>query len=79
MTDGAAAVQDHPDLAGDVLLGVVDEGVERALERGEPQAVVDQLAPALVDAALEAGEVALDGDVLELGAAVISAIAPGAS
>ena len=49
-----------------MLLRLVDEGVQRALERREPQAVVDQLGPALLDAALEAGEVALDGDVLEL-------------
>ena len=37
-----------------------------ALERGEPEAVVDQLGPALADGPLEAGQVALDGDVLEL-------------
>ena len=43
-----------------------DERVERPLQRREPQPVVDQLAPALLDAALEAGQVALDGDVLEL-------------
>ena len=47
-------------------LGLVDEGVEGVLQRGEPQAVVDQLAPALLDAALEPREVALDGDVLQL-------------
>ncbi len=59
-------MQRHPDLAGDVLLRLGDEGVQRPLERGEPQAVVDQLGPALADGPLEAGEVALDGDVLEL-------------
>ena len=59
-------MQGHPDLAGDVLLRVVDERVERPLERREPQAVVDELAPALVDRALEPGQVALDGDVLQL-------------
>ena len=47
-------------------LGVGDEGVQRVLQRREPQAVVDQLAPALLDGALEAGQVALDGDVLQL-------------
>ena len=64
--DGPAAVQGEPHLAGDVPLGVVDERVERVLERREPQAVVDQLAPALVDAALEPGQVPLDGDRLQL-------------
>ena len=43
-----------------------DERVEGPLQRGEPQAVVDQLAPPLVDAALEPRQVALDGHVLEL-------------
>ena len=56
VTDGAAAVQRQPDLAGDMLAGLVDEAVEGALERREPQAVVDQLGPALLDAALEPGE-----------------------
>ena len=36
------------------------------LERREPQAVVDQLAPPLVDAALEPGHVPLDGHALQL-------------
>ena len=45
----AAAVQGQPHLAGHVLLRVVDERVQRVLQRREPQPVVDQLAPALVD------------------------------
>src|SRR5690606_6254532 len=64
--DGPAAVEQEADVAGDVALGVVDEDVEGALERGEPLAVVDELGPALVDTLLEAGLLALDGDVLEL-------------
>src|SRR5581483_8099255 len=64
--DGPAAVQGHPDVAGDVLVGLVDEAVQGPLERGEPLAVVDQFAPALLDLPLEAGEFALDGDVLQL-------------
>src|SRR5690606_3481061 len=63
---GAAAVEEEADVAGDVALGVGDEGVERALERGEPLAVVDELGPALVDDLLEAGLLALDRDVLQL-------------
>src|SRR5690625_1954988 len=63
---GAAAVQQQADVTGDVALGVGDEGVERALERREPLAVVDQLGPALVHGLLEAGLLALDGDVLKL-------------
>jgi hypothetical protein len=46
--------------------GLVDEAVERALERREPEPVVHELGPALVDGPLEPGEVALDRDVLEL-------------
>jgi hypothetical protein len=53
--------------------------VERALERAEPQAVVDQLGPALLDAALEAGQVALDGEVSISWCAVMSTCAPGTS
>jgi hypothetical protein len=64
--DRAAAVQVDPDLAGDVLLGLRDEGVQGVLQRGEPQAVVDQLAPALLDLPLVAGEFPLDGDALQL-------------
>ena len=52
--DGATAVQHHANLAGDVLLGVLDERVERLSRRGEPLRIVDQLAPALVDVALDA-------------------------
>jgi len=49
-----------------VGLGVVDEGVEAAAQRGEPEAVVDELAPALLDLALEPDLLALEGDVLQL-------------
>src|SRR5882757_4852870 len=62
-----AAVQHHPDLSGDVLLRVVDEGLERALQRRVPEPVVDQLAPLLVGGSLEPGQFALQRDVLELG------------
>src|SRR3954451_23803754 len=51
--DRTPAVQRHPDLAGDVLRGLVDERVERAFERREPQAVIDQLCPPLFGAVLE--------------------------
>src|SRR4051812_7428879 len=54
--DGPPAVQGHADVAGHVLLALGDEDVESVLEGGEPQPVVDELAPALLDAALEAGE-----------------------
>src|SRR5690554_6503977 len=62
----AATVQHHAHLARHVALGVVDEDVEGLLERAEPHAVVDQLGPALLDAALEACLLALDRDVLQL-------------
>src|SRR5690606_5456275 len=64
--DGPAAVQGHPDVAVDMPAGLVDEAVQGALERGEPLAVVDQFAPALLDLPLVAGQFALDGDVLQL-------------
>src|SRR3954451_22757434 len=64
--DGTPAVQRHPDLAADVHRGFVEKGVERPLERREPQAVVDELCPALLDAVLEPREIAFDGDTLEL-------------
>src|SRR5690625_198599 len=57
---GAAAVHEQADVTGDVALGVLDEHVEGALERGEPLAVVDELAPTLVHALLEAGLLALE-------------------
>src|SRR5664279_1210531 len=62
----AAAVQRQPHVAGDVLAGGVDEGVQRPTQRGEPQPVVRQLTPALLHAPLEPGQVALNGDVLQL-------------
>ncbi len=64
--DCLATVEDHADVAGNVLLRVFDEGVQGALERGEPLSVVDQLCPALANSCLEAGLFALDGDVLEV-------------
>ena len=42
--DDVALVEAELDLAGDVLLGLVDEGGERLAQRGVPLAVVDQLA-----------------------------------
>ena len=44
----------------------VDERVERPLERAEPQPVVDQLGPPPLHRELEAPEVPLDGEVLQL-------------
>ena len=56
----------HPYLTRDVTRCLVEERVERPLQRREPQAVVDELGPALLDAVLEPCEVTFDGDVLEL-------------
>src|SRR5439155_24092560 len=63
--NGATAVQRHADLAGHMLRARLDELAESPLERRVPQAVVDQLAPALLDAALEPRQAALYGAVLE--------------
>ena len=62
---GAATVQDHANLTGHVLLGVLDEGVERLGCRGEPLRIVNQLAPALVDVALDAVLFAFEAAVFE--------------
>ena len=55
------------DLAGHRALGGGEEGVEGLLERREPEAVVDELGPAGLEAGLLVGDVALEGDVLEIG------------
>ena len=62
-----AGVEGQADLAGDVPLRLDDEGVERLLERREPQPVVDQLRPAGLEPGLLVVEVALEGEVLEIG------------
>ena len=61
-----SALQREADVAGHVLLRVVDERVEAALESRVPEAVVDQPGPLGLDAALVAVDVALEGEVLEL-------------
>src|SRR5207248_2700681 len=47
--NSATTVQRHADLTGDVATRVIDEDVQRALQRREPQAVVHQLGPTLLD------------------------------
>src|SRR5205823_12420583 len=64
--DAAVRFAAKPDLAAHEALAVVDEGVERLLERREPQAVVDQLRVAGLEARLLVGQVALEGDALEV-------------
>ena len=61
-----ARFEAQPHLAGDEALALVDEGVEGLLQRREPQAVVDELGVAALEALLLAGEVALEGDRLEV-------------
>ena len=61
------AVQHHPDLTGHPFLGLGHEGLQRGLQRREPQAVIDQLAPAPVSGALEPAEFALQRHMLQLG------------
>ena len=63
--DGASAMQDHADFAGNVLLGVFDEGVQGLRCRGEPLRIVDEFGPALVDIALDAVLLAFEAAVLE--------------
>src|SRR5437763_2017586 len=57
----------EPDLSGDPLLALADEGVQCPLQRREPQAVVDGLGPAWLEARLLVGQVALEGEILEIG------------
>ena len=66
--DGAAPADDAQDpggghlqahLARDVSLGLLDERVERALERREPHAVVDELGPPRLEPRLLVVDVAL--------------------
>ena len=59
-------MQFHPHLTSDELLGVLNEGVERLLERRRPHAVVHKVGPLLLDHALVARLLALQGDVLHL-------------
>ena len=67
--DDAAARQlaAQPHLAGHEPLALVDEGVERLLERREPQPVVDQLGVPGLEPGLLVGQVPLQGQVLEVG------------
>ena len=53
-------------LAGDVALALGDEGVERLLERAEPEPVVDELGVPRLEARLLPLEVALEADPLEV-------------
>ena len=64
-------------LAGDELLALVDEGVEGLLERREPEAVVDQLGVAGLEPGLLVGQVALEGQVLEVAVGHDERQAPG--
>src|SRR5450631_2018583 len=65
--DGCStAVQRHPDVTADVFLGGCHKRVNGALERAEPQTVIGELAPLLLDPTLVAAELPLQRDVLEL-------------
>ena len=76
--DGAR-VQHQADVASDVGLGGLNKRIQGALQRAEPQAVVNLVGPLSVDAALEAGQLALDGDCLQSLVCADRVIAPGAS
>ena len=65
--EAAARLEPQPHVAGDELLRVRHERVERLLERREPEAVVDELGVARLEPRLLAHEVALLGDRLEVG------------
>ena len=65
--EAPARLEPQPHLAGDVALGRVDERVERLAQRREPQAVVDELRVARLEAGLLPHHVALERDRLEVG------------
>lgn len=46
-------MQLHAHFAGDTELGLLDKGIQREAQRGEPQAVVDQFGIFLLDARFE--------------------------
>src|SRR5437667_207155 len=56
-----------PHLAGDEALALVDERVERLLQRREPETVVHEVGVARLEARLLVGQVTFEGDVLEIG------------
>src|SRR5690625_492979 len=61
----ATTMQNHANIAGHVLLRLVNEAVKSVLQRREPQAVVNELCPALLNAALEPRKIAFHCDVFE--------------
>ena len=65
--EAPARLEPQADVAGDELLGVAHERVERLLERREPEAVVHELGVAGLEPRLLAHEVALERDRLEVG------------
>src|SRR5947209_16638915 len=54
-------------LTGDEALALVHEGIERLLERREPEAVVHQLGVARLEPGLLMGQVAFEREVFEVG------------
>ena len=63
--DGGVRPQLDAHLALDELLRLVDERVDRLARRAEPEALVDELRPALLEAALDPRLVLRQDDVLE--------------
>ena len=61
------------------LLRLVDERVDRLARRAEPEPLVDELGPALLEPALDPRLVLRQDDVLERAVRLIRTIAAGAS
>ena len=77
--DGGVRPQLDAHVALDELLRPVDERVDRLARRAEPEALVDELRPPLLEPALDPRLVLGQDDVLERRVRRISTIAAGAS
>lgn len=62
----AAFVEFYPDLAGDMMLCLLYEGLQRRGQWREPQAVVDHLREPLIDDGFELRDVPGQGEVFQL-------------
>src|SRR5699024_2576605 len=63
--DDLTCVQHQANIAGDVLLRLGDESVQRTLQWGVPQTVIDLFRPTSIRKTLVACQLALQGDIFQ--------------